>query len=194
MWLLSQFKAPFSTLMGRNMFGDPCVVHPVVAGAVLLGRSRRLDHVLLPVAGDRRRRDPGVPVRPQTSRIRVVRPRRRGDVPAPPRRRLDQPRELPSRRIPRGVHRLRHLRRTRVEMAAVRRVRRAVVAREGGRVARPRATRDLGRGQARPADRADHHRREHRVHARGDVPRDAQPDRCADPQRLAHPVRRPTLG
>ena len=57
-----------------------------------------------------------------------------------------------------------------------------------------RAARDLGGDQARPAHRADHHRRQRRLHARRDVPRDAQPDRRADPQRLADPVRRSPRG
>ena len=156
MWLLSQFKAPFSTLMGRNMFGDHAsfillLLVPfywVAPGAWIMFffQSLAIGAGAIPVFLYGR----------QATRLGVVRARRRGDLPAAPGGRLDEPRELPSRRVPRRVRRLRDLRRARVEVAAVRRVRRAVAAREGGCVARHRAARDLGGDQARPADRADH--------------------------------------
>ena len=68
----------------------PHVVRPVLPRSVLLAVPGRGDHVLRPVAGDRRRRDPGVPLRASAARVGVVRDRRSRDLPAPPGGELDR--------------------------------------------------------------------------------------------------------
>ena len=71
------------------------------------------------------------------------------------------------------------------------RLRGPVAAGEGGRVTGDRAARHLGCAAARSPDRAADRVREHRLHGGRDAARDAQPDRRADTQWMAHPVRRP---
>ena len=120
------------------------VIHPAVPRSAVLGCSGCVDHVLCPVSGNRRRGDPDLLVWPQPPRVGVDGARRRSRLPGPSCGRLDEPRELPPRRIPRGTRRLCDLWRARTQMARVRRFRCVFAHGERGRVARDRSARNLG--------------------------------------------------
>ncbi len=166
MWLLSQFDAPFVTLMGRNLFGDHTSfvllflvpLYWIAPGAWIMftAQSAAIAAGAIPV----------FLYAPAPSGFGVVGADRVRHVSAAPGGRLDEPRELPSRRVPRRVRRLRDLRGARTQVAPVRRVRRALAPRQGGRVAGDRAARHLGGDPARSAHRAAHRVRQPRVHGR----------------------------
>ena len=115
---MSRFKAPFVTLMGRNLMGDHSVVHPrrcscrstgsfPAPGSCSSSSRWRSARARSPCSCYARRR--------LESRVAARRVRRR--VPAPPGGLVDEHGELPSRRVPRAVRRLRHLRRARAQVA-----------------------------------------------------------------------------
>ena len=174
------FRRPLRDVDGTQSVRRPHLVRAPRARPAVLDRSRGVDHVHRAVGSDRRRSHSGVPLRTQAPRVGVARVDRCRHLPAASCRRLDEPRELPPRLVSRRVHRLRHLRSARTQVAAVRGLRGAVVAGQGGRVARDRAARHLGGAATRPPDRAADRLREHRLHGGRDVARHAQPHRRAD--------------
>ena len=189
-WLMSRFKAPFVTLMGRNLMGDHSSFILVVPGPAVLAVPCGRHPAVRSVGGDRGRGDPGVPVREAPAGVGLDGLPVLDDVPAPPGGDGHEHGELPSRRVPRGARRLRDLRRARAEVAAVRRVRRALADGQGGRLARGRPPRRVGRAAPGPAHRTDHGGREPRLHGHRDARRDARPHRGLDAEHVADSVRR----
>ncbi len=116
-WLMSRFKAPFVTLMGRNLFGDHASfilvglvpLYWVAPGSWILFFSQSA----LLGAG----RVARVRVRPAATRLRWLGCGVRCGVPAAPGGVVDEHGELPPRLVPRAVRRVGDLRRAGAALA-----------------------------------------------------------------------------
>ena len=188
MWSLSRFDAPFVTLMGRNLFGDHTSFVLLFPGPDLLDGSGAWIMFTAQSGCDRCGSDSRVPLRPSTTRLGVVGADRCRNSyllhPAVDWTNLENFHPDAFLGVFVGFG---DLRRVGTQVAVVRRLRRVVVAREGGRVVGDRSARDLGGPPARSANRAAHGLRQSGLHGGGDVRRDAQPDRRTDAQLVAHP-------
>ena len=193
-WLLSQFKAPFVTIMGRNMLGDHASFILLALVPAVLAPTRRVDIALRAGAGDCARRRCRCTCSLCGSWVgTLVATACAAGFLLAARARCQQPRELPPRLVPRATARLRDYSAIQDRAALVHRVLGVVAAVQGGHRPRRSAARHLVRVAhaidsigifvALGSDRVCVVRHLHL---------DEEPDRPAHAQHVAYSVRRTT--